>query len=246
MTAFIYDGTFEGLLTCVFEAYSLKILPYLITDSSVQTGFGSEILKISSDFVKAERVKKGLKDCATKDALYNIKTAFLSGDPIKSTAIFNFIKYCIDNKKTDESRNFAEPAILNTDDIVRKVICESHRFKGFIRFSESKNGYYYAHYEPDNDITELLIPHFSARFRNMPFIIHDTKRNILAMCAGTEYEIIHPDKPVNVFLSEEETEFQNLWKTYYNSVNIKSRKNLRQMREYMPERYWKNLPEKYQ
>ena len=49
---------------------------------------------------------------------------------------------------------------------------------------------------------------------------------------------------VTVFMSESEEIFLDLWQQYYKSINIKGRKNLRQMRNYMPERYWKNLSEK--
>ena len=49
---------------------------------------------------------------------------------------------------------------------------------------------------------------------------------------------------MTVFMSESEEIFLDLWQQYYKSINIEERKNLRQMRNYMPERYWKNLSEK--
>ena len=109
---------------------------------------------------------------------------------------------------------------------------------------ETKKGFYYACYEPDNDITELLVSHFTARLQS-PFIIHDIKRNILALCDGKRYKILNGgDNGVTVFMSESEEIFLDLWQQYYKSINIEERKNLRQMRNYMPERYWKNLSEK--
>ena len=39
-------------------------------------------------------------------------------------------------------------------------------------------------------------------------------------------------------------EFATLFKTYYNSIFIKERKNERTMLGFMPKRYHKNLPEK--
>ena len=47
-----------------------------------------------------------------------------------------------------------------------------------------------------------------------------------------------------VYLSEYEQAFENLWRKYYSGVNIKERPHERQMKGYMPVRYWKFLPEK--
>ena len=40
-----------------------------------------------------------------------------------------------------------------------------------------------------------------------------------------------------------DTNFEELWKTFYNSVNIKERENLRLRNQHMPKRYWKHLTE---
>ena len=48
----------------------------------------------------------------------------------------------------------------------------------------------------------------------------------------------------DVYLSEYEKAFECLWKRYYRSVNIKERPHEKQMKGYMPVRYWKFLPEK--
>lgn len=47
-----------------------------------------------------------------------------------------------------------------------------------------------------------------------------------------------------VYLSEYERSFEALWKKYYTSVNVKERPHEKQMKGYMPVRYWKFLPEK--
>ena len=134
--------------------------------------------------------------------------------------------------------------VLAFRDMIMRINYEVHRFKGFIRFSETGDGFYYAHFEPDNDITEYLVPHFLRRMKR-PFILHDTKRNVIALCVDGKYKIVHGgDTTYTVYLSEKETNFQNLWKSYYKSVNVAERKNTRQMKNYMPVRYWKNLTEK--
>ncbi|MEN6391847.1 MAG: DUF4130 domain-containing protein, partial [Syntrophomonas sp.] len=45
-------------------------------------------------------------------------------------------------------------------------------------------------------------------------------------------------------LEEDEQYYQRLWKQYYESIAIISRKNPRLQKQFMPERYWKHLVEK--
>lgn len=244
MITYLFDKTKKGLLTCIFESFYDKQIPDKVTTEYVQCGLLDEIITINADNEKAERVYKCLKNCKTKYLISDFNLAFRSGESNRFKVLFDYLHIAISNKNTDISTAFAFPEVQAFTDLKNRIYTELHRFKGFLRFMETENGFYYAYYEPDNDITELLVPHFKARLQS-PFIIHDIKRNILALCDGKQYKIFNGgDNSVTVFMSESEENFQNLWRQYYKSINIEERKNLRQMRNYMPERYWKNLPEK--
>ena len=242
MIAFTFDGTKDGLLTCVFDCYYNKKVPQVVTSSPLQTGFGDEIIGVETDFNKAERVQNCINSLKTANIAYDIDFALKSGEELKFTAIFNYIKKAIDNKDEDVSKNFADADVLNFRDIISRITFEAHRQKGFLRFVEAKDGFYYAKYEPDNDITELLMPHFKNRFK-FPFIIHDVKRNILGLSDGKKYKVIKWNSSVDIYLSEGEENFEKLWKTYYKSVNIEERKNLDAMTRFLPKRYRKYMPE---
>lgn len=244
MTTYFFDGTKNGLLTCIFESFYEKRIPDDVTTECVQCGLLDEIVTIKTDNEKAERVYKCLKNCKTKYLVSDFNLTFRSGEKSRFKVIFDYLNVAISNKNIDVSKAFALPEIQAFTDLKNRIYTETHRFKGFLRFMETEKGFYYACYEPDNDITELLVPHFTARLQS-PFIIHDIKRNILALCDGKRYKILNGgDNGVTVFMSESEEIFLDLWQQYYKSINIEERKNLRQMRNYMPERYWKNLSEK--
>lgn len=244
MTTYFFDGTKNGLLTCIFESFYEKRIPDDLTTECVQCGLLDEIVTIKTDNEKAERVYKCLKNCKTKYLVSDFNLTFRSGEKKRFKVLFDYLNVAISNKNIDVSKAFALPEIQAFTDLKNRIYTETHRFKGFLRFMETEKGFYYACYEPDNDITELLIPHFTARLQS-PFIIHDIKRNILALCDGKRYKILNGgDNGVTVFMSESEEIFLDLWQQYYKSINIEERKNLRQMRNYMPERYWKNLSEK--
>lgn len=244
MTTYFFDGTKNGLLTCIFESFYDRRIPDDVTTECVQCGLLDEIVTIKTDNEKAERVYKCLKNCKTKYLVSDFNLTFRSGEKKRFKVLFDYLNVAISNKNIDVSKAFALPEIQAFTDLKNRIYTETHRFKGFLRFMETEKGFYYACYEPDNDITELLVPHFTARLQS-PFIIHDIKRNILALCDGKRYKILNGgDNGVTVFMSESEEIFLDLWQQYYKSINIKERKNLRQMRNYMPERYWKNLSEK--
>lgn len=244
MTTYFFDGTKNGLLTCIFESFYEKRIPDDVTTECVQCGLLDEIVTIKTDNEKAERVYKCLKNCKTKYLVSDFNLTFRSGEKKRFKVLFDYLNVAISNKNIDVSKAFALPEIQAFTDLKNHIYTETHRFKGFLRFMETEKGFYYACYEPDNDITELLVPHFTARLQS-PFIIHDIKRNILALCDGKRYKILNGgDNGVTVFMSESEENFLDLWQQYYKSINIEERKNLRQMRNYMPERYWKNLSEK--
>lgn len=244
MTTYFFDGTKNGLLTCIFESFYEKRIPDDVTTECVQCGLLDEIVTIKTDNEKAERVYKCLKNCKTRYLVSDFNLTFRSGEKKRFKVIFDYLNVAISNKNIDVSKAFALPEIQAFTDLKNRIYTETHRFKGFLRFIETEKGFYYACYEPDNDITELLVPHFTARLQS-PFIIHDIKRNILALCDGKRYKILNGgDNGVTVFMSESEEIFLDLWQQYYKSINIEERKNLRQMRNYMPERYWKNLSEK--
>lgn len=245
MIGYTFDGTKDGLFTCIFDAYYEKSYPDVLTDGFLQPRFGDSVFAIKTDKEKALRVKNCLLEKVnTPFVLKDIGIALKSGELNKFTVIFNYVKAVIDNKTIDISKNFADPSVLEFHDLLKRITNEIHRFKSFIRFQESADGYYYAHYSPDNDITWLLMSHFTQRFSNEAFIIHDTKRNVLGLYDGTSAKQINAeDLQVTVYLSDEEVNFKQLWKTYYQSVNIKERKNHRLMKNFMPKRYWINLPE---
>lgn len=244
MTTYFFDGTKNGLLTCIFESFYDRRIPDDVTSECVQCGLLDEIITIKTDNEKAERVYKCLKNCTTKYLVPDFNLTFRSGEKKRFKVLFDYLNVAISNKNIDVSKAFALPEIQAFTDLKNRIYTETHRFKGFLRFMETEKGFYYACYEPDNDITELLVPHFTARLQS-PFIIHDIKRNILALCDGKRYKILNGgDNGVTVFMSESEEIFLDLWQQYYKSINIEERKNLRQMRNYMPERYWKNLSEK--
>ena len=234
------DGSEECFFTAVFEAF--KDRDCIITcERDLQLGLGYELREVTPDGEKCERVKKKLR-ALDKLCLEDIALALRSCDQLKEQTAFGYIRLII--ARGGAVRNmYAEPAVMEMTALRDKVTGEIHKLKGFLRFIENSEGMLYAPYSPDNDITDLLAPHFARRFSNQRFAIHDVKRKKAAMFDGEEIVMTEADG-AEIYLSEYQQYFENLWRQYYKSVNIESRPHAKQMKGYMPVRYWKYLPEK--
>lgn len=240
MKVFITDGTTEGFYTAVFYAYA-ENGSVITSQENRQLSFDTEIINVVSDYEKAARVRARL-DKLDRYASGDIDLALRSGDSLKEQAAFEYIKLIIQNGRAVR-KMLSLPAVIELNDIIGRVTGELHKMKGFMRFMETESGALYAPYSPDNDITDLIAPHFKARLGAQKFVIHDVRRKKAALSDGKEWFMAEVGE-AEIYLSEYERAFENLWKKYYASVNIKERPHEKQMKGYMPVRYWKFLPEK--
>ena len=164
------------------------------------------------------------------------------GEEDNEQVAFAYFHFLAQNKRPVRNM-LAVPAVYRAVEYIKKVKLEIHHFHGFIRFTECASGALYAPFEPDHDICDLLVPHFRARLPAYPFVLHDVKRKKACVYDGANVFFAPLDK-AEIMLSANETDWQNLWKKYYSAVNIPARERLKQMRNFMPVRYWKHLPEK--
>lgn len=240
MTYYLVDGTEDCFYTAVFDAYKEKDL-IITSEQDVQLGLGYSLKEVISDREKAERVKRKLNSLdggATEDVRLILKSC----EPLKENVAFDYIKLILKHNGAVRGMQ-SDPTVIEATDIRSRVTGEAHRLKGFLRFMENAEGVLYAPYSPDNDVTDILAVHFAARFSSLRFVIHDVKRKIAALYDG-EQIVMTRVEDAEIYLSEYEKYFEELWKQYYKSVEIKSRPHEKQMKGYMPVRYWKFLPEK--
>ncbi len=240
MTYYLVDGSEDCFFTAVFDAFTDKN-SIITSEKNVQIGLGFNLVEVKADSEKCGRVKKKL-GALDKPCLEDIGLVLRSCDALKEQTALDYIRLIISQKGAVRGM-LAEPAVIEMISLRDKVTGEIHKFKGFLRFIENAEGVMYAPYSPDNDITDLLAPHFARRFSALRFVIHDIKRKKAAMYDGNEIIMCDADG-AEIYLSEYQQRFEELWRQYYKSVNIESRPHEKQMKGYMPVRYWKFLPEK--
>ena len=104
MNIVIYDGTFEGLITAIFEIYEYKIVQPNIVNSNKETGslFG-KVHEVQTNKDKTARVFKKLKDKLTPNAFADLYKTFLSEIKDIENILYRYIAYVISSKASVEN-----------------------------------------------------------------------------------------------------------------------------------------------
>jgi probable DNA metabolism protein len=252
MNIFIYDKTFEGLLTLIFDSYDRKMIPdRIVSNESFQAALFGEKIEVVSDVNKANRVWKGLSAKLSKEGCQRLYRAHLSESEEADMLIFKQIKN-IFSKKYNIERDYRDERVLGIKNLSRKVSREACKMIEFVRFQKTADDIYFSPVSPDYNVLPLIGKHFQNRLPDQQWVIYDIKRkyglfydlkDVSEITIDNRYFSTLSGKIEEAVLSEDEKQFQNLWKDYFNSINIKERKNLRQQMHFMPKKYRKFLTE---
>ena len=257
MTVYVFDGTMDGLLSSVFDAFLLKEEPErLLMGGDALLLFCERIHKVATDNEKARRVWAGLEKQLPKEALRMISTCQLSELPELWQPLFMLV--CkVFRRGRGVVREYADPDVLAVTQVARRVMHEAHRMMQFVRFQKAKDGTYLAVISPDHNVLPLITGHFHDRFNDQPWLIYDAKRHYGFYYDGTgePVRITFADESSVTFnlanghlnddvLSDDDQLLQDLWRTYFKAICIRERLNPRKQLQDMPRRYWKYLTEK--
>lgn len=253
MVIFVYDKTFEGLLTAVFDAYSRRVFPdALLAEGEPFPLFYDETVTVCTDAAKADRVWKGLERKISKTSLSGVTVTWLSELPEVDMLLFRYIRKAIDSPVTIEF-NLGDPDVLETAKIWKKVNNERLRVMQFFRFQKAADGTYFAAVAPIYNVLPLVLPYAQDRFADQRWLLYDLKREYgfyYDLRETTEVRFEEKDSHLltgllaDDIMDQDEKLFQRMWKAYFKSIAIRERLNPRLHRQHMPERFWKYMPEK--
>jgi len=242
MIDYLYDGTFEGLLTCIYRHYYSEKASGIFTEDSYQSSLLSRYRVIDTDAGQASKVYEAVDKKISSYDLRRIYKTFRSSADEKEMKILRYVVMGF-KRGSCISMLHGDPVVFAVQQAEKKVGNEAHRLKGLLRFSVLRGGVFYSRVEPDNDVLEFLAGHFCDRFRNDAFIIHDIKRRKALVARDGSWYISDMDTDAIPPADAEEKEFRRLWRLYFNTTAIRERTNPRCQKNFMPQRYWKNLTE---
>ena len=243
--AYIYDGTPEGLLTAVFQAYANHEDPEDIArEDAFQPRLDQSVRTVAADAKLAERVKRGIIRATGKSGFEAVLHASLSDDAQTGTIVYRFVRYAM---RPDARRaaigEITHPAVAPLVALDRSVMNERHLMQQFLRFERLEGNIWFARCSPKASVVPLLMDWFSARFNDVPFLIYDEAHHIAGIYEGSGWHLVQTDELKLPEKAADETLMQQAWKRFYDAVSIEARYHPELRRQFMPKRFWKHLPE---
>ncbi|WP_291352181.1 TIGR03915 family putative DNA repair protein [Acinetobacter sp. UBA3106] len=257
MATYCFDGSMTGLLSCVFRAFQFKEFQVNVTrDEHAQNGLFDDFIQVVSNEEHAQRVWQGLKQKTSSQSQRNFYYTFLSENQTADQHLFNYCLYIFQHQyKVDE--NYGHPDVLALAQWTKQVGREKHRMEAFVRFKKCQDGLFLSLVRPDFNVLPLIERHFKARYQDQRWLIYDEKRKY-----GIYYDLqqVHQiemnahevdtklasgfSQSFTIELDEQELLYDQLWKDYFQSVNIQARQNMKFHIQYVPKRYWRYMNEK--
>jgi probable DNA metabolism protein len=239
---YVYDGTWEGWLCCVFHSYVDKEIPERVVwtgDAAAGSLFGMR--QIRTDDEEAARVLAGMEARLGLPFVRTLQRTFCTCLAEKEWHMLQL---------TRKAFRYGTEVLLYEDDetvhqihrALTRLGSEIDKWWGFVRFSDV-HGVLVSVIGPKNCVLPFLAPHFCARYKNERFLIFDEVHHMALVHRPGETAIIPMDGFRMADPSLEEQYYRRLWKLYYDTIEIRQRHNETCRRTHMPKRYWQFLTE---
>jgi len=242
MAVWTFDGTFNGFLCLIHESARRKERPEGIRGGGENQPLFFDTVQTATDERLAASVRAALAARLSRRVLTTGYYAFLSVIPGREMAVYRYFALAW-TMGPGAAGLLADGRVRAVHEAGRAVSRERHRFLGLLRFSEL-GGVLYAPFEPEGDILPLVAGHFALRLGAERWIIHDTGRNTAAVFENGTWRVTAFRTAGPLPLSGKEREIRDLWKRYFSSTAVQTRKNPELQRQFMPKKYWKHLPQK--
>lgn len=204
----VYDGSFEGLMCCIFTLYEQKIPVFRLARIGEPLGeLFAQTIQVKSNKAQAQRVWSGIKRKSSNISLERIELAYLSEIRGEDHTIIRYVQYLIDSKKNIEE-NLSHPVVQRLNDVVKMLHREKQVVKEKIRFQTLVNDIKYNIIEPNYNVLPLLKDYLLQKYAKQKWIVYDIRRNKGLFYNLQEIKDIQLDLPTknpeeNMFQEEE-------------------------------------------
>lgn len=228
----LYDGTFEGFLSLVYEVYYKKLKPIKIYKTLPNEMIFEEILEINSSKESGIKVLNAIKTKFPNELIQRILNIFMCDSKEFELYLLEYI--IIGFKDSKQLYNINNSCVFYINNLEKELFRNIHKMTGFVRFEELDDKSLYAKVESKFNLVYFLGKHFLKRFNNQNFIIHDLNRKLAFVKIQNDFsvqEVAFFDEPN---YSSSEQKFQKLWKSFFSAVAINERINPKLQRQMVP------------
>ena len=239
---YLYDGSFEGFLCCVYESFAQHELPFAVWTPQRETATLYPVKEIATDSAVARRVFASFGKKLGAETEYLVSRDFLSGQEDKELLLLRFLHLAFALGPGTVKRE-GHPVVAPLYAMKKSLDWEVDKFQGFVRFEEH-DGMLGAVIHPKNYILPLLRPHFCGRFPEEDFMIYDAVHQAVLLHEGHSTRLLELAAPLELPPpSAREQQFQALWTQFYKTLEIKARHNEKGRMTHCPKRFWADMVE---
>lgn len=238
---YLYDGSYDGVLCCVFEAFRAHERPREIWPEDTAQPSLCQTKQIWTDTEKANRVAAVLRPKISARAEETVASLYWCAVPQKELLMLDFIALGLKEGRRVTTM-LGDPVIAAVADAVKHLYKEAHNYKGFVRFSVHDNALA-AVIEPKNYVLPLLRNHFCARYRNETFLIYDKTHGAALVYHQGKSEVLPVEKLELPAPDAAEQEVRALYRQFFRTIAIEARENPRCQMNHVPKRYWSQMLE---
>ena len=234
MTAYRYDGTFAGFLTCVWDALESRTEPveFLLPDGGASLW---ETRELAADTQKARRLYAALAKRVSPTFQALVARGFLTCLPQKELDLLDLIRRGL--REGDRVRlDLTDPVMARVNLALTKMWTEWDHLKGFVRFSDL-HGALVGEIEPKNRVLPLLAPHFAARYPGERLVLYDRTHHEVFLSDRGRWKILPAEDFRMGPAGTEERAFRAMWRKYYQTIAIEGRLNPKCQSTHLPKRY---------
>ncbi len=234
MTAYRYDGSFAGFLTCVWDALEHNIEPvaFLLPEDGATLW---EERELPVDEEKARRLYAALARRVSGRFRHFIAWGFLTCLPQRELALFTLIRRGMREGKR-AAWDLSDPVMARVMLAYQKLATEQDHLKGFVRFSDLE-GMLVGEIEPKNRVLPILAPHFSARFSGEKLALYDRTHREIFLSDRGRWRILPAEDFRMGSADKTEREFREMWRRYFQHIAIEGRLNPKCQSTHLPKRY---------
>lgn len=136
----------------------------------------------------------------------------------------------------------SDPLVHRLEGMAKSVRRDLHKMHAFVRFRETHDPdgteRFVSWFEPEHFIVEATAGFFVERFRSLVWSILTPKGSL-----HWDRATLTVGPPAQRSDAPQSDGFEAAWRCYYENVFNPARLNPKAMRQHMPEKYWRNLPE---
>lgn len=230
-----YDGTFDGLLTCVFESYACREEPvcFLGPEDTACTLWPTRL--VETDREKAGRVLRSIPPKMGRAAADLVPRAFLTCLDEKELHIYRFLRYGF-RRGPAVMRDLGDDRVDVLLRAVRRLEHEAHQYTGFVRFSDCE-GVLMGEIEPKNRVLPLLRAHFVGRYNTEQFLLYDRTHREALVYQPFRWAIVPVEDLTLAPAGPEELAYRRLWRRFFDTIAIEGRTNPRCQNTHLPKHY---------